>query len=73
MAKQTRLFLTPAESAEKLRKTRARLPRTTSAERARPMEEMRASLASVGRKPFDAKATFSPDGPNDMGASSRRS
>lgn len=65
------LFRTPEDTARELRKIRAELPKSTSAE---AEAEMRATLAAVGRNPFDsAKAANSLRGPEAAEGSSSRS
>lgn len=62
------LFRTPEDTARELQRIRANLPKSTSAE---AEAEMRATLAAVGRKPFDsAKAASSLTGPADAAGSS---
>ncbi len=58
---------TPEDSAAELRKIRADLPKVTSEQ---AYAEMRASLASVGKKPFSVKDPSSSTGPNATDASS---
>lgn len=65
------LFRTPEDSARELQKIRANLPKSTSAE---AEAEMRATLAAVGRKPFDSeKAKHSLTGREGADGSSSRS